>query len=68
MRSLWTSFRHPNGSKTRNKALSGSNGTLAFIDRIAAGVREEALAAANKERTPDWRATPDSQGNLIRPA
>jgi predicted dinucleotide-binding enzyme len=36
-------------------------------DYDAAGVRK-ALAAAQMERTPDWRATPDSPGNFIRPA
>ncbi len=36
-------------------------------DYDAAGVRA-ALAAAHKERTPDWRATPHSPGNFTRPA
>jgi 8-hydroxy-5-deazaflavin:NADPH oxidoreductase len=36
-------------------------------DYDAAGVRK-ALAAAHMERTPDWRATPDSPGNFTRPA
>jgi 8-hydroxy-5-deazaflavin:NADPH oxidoreductase len=36
-------------------------------DYDAAGVRK-ALAAAHKERTPDWRATPDSPGTFTRPA
>jgi 8-hydroxy-5-deazaflavin:NADPH oxidoreductase len=34
-------------------------------DYDAAGVRK-ALAAAQMERTPDWRATPDSPGNFTR--
>jgi hypothetical protein len=34
-------------------------------DYDAAGVRK-ALAAVHKERTPDWRATPDSPGSLTR--
>lgn len=36
-------------------------------DLDAAGVRQ-ALAAASKERTPDWRATPKSPGTFDAPA
>ena len=43
-------------------------GTPGYLkDYDADGVRQ-ALAAASRERTPDWRATPNSPGSFVSPA
>jgi hypothetical protein len=58
MRSLWTSFRHPNGSKTRNKALSGSNGTL----RQSSVYRSQSQPNRHvPDGTPTWRRSVGSR-------